>query len=79
MTRLRKASPLGTYSEHGESITVRPGPQSYHAQDSATIRVSGGKVDSITDEHGQELASYELEPLLITGLSEARTASSGGW
>ena len=25
---------------------------------------------SITDEHGQPLASYELEPLLITGLSE---------
>ena len=66
-----KASPLGTYSEHGESITVRPGPQSYHAQDSATIRVSGNKVDSITDEHGQELASYELEPLLITGLSDS--------
>ena len=27
-------------------------------------------VESITDDHGQSLASYELEPLLITGLSE---------
>ena len=27
-------------------------------------------VDSITDDHGQALASYELEPVLITGLSE---------
>ena len=27
-------------------------------------------VESITDDHGQALASYELEPLLITGLSE---------
>ena len=32
--------------------------------------MSGGEVESITDDHGQALASYELEPLLITGLSE---------
>ncbi|HEY1767304.1 MAG TPA: transglycosylase domain-containing protein [Terracidiphilus sp.] len=63
-------SPLGTYSESGREITVRPGPQSYHAPDSATIHVDRGEVDSITDQHGQPLASYELEPLLITGLSE---------
>jgi penicillin-binding protein 1B len=49
---------------------VRPGPQSYHAPDSATIHVSGGVVDKITDASGQPLTSYELEPLLITGLSE---------
>jgi penicillin-binding protein 1B len=64
------ASPLGTYSQSAGQIVVHPGPQSYHAPDSATIRVSAGVVDTITDEHGQELASYELEPLLITGLSE---------
>ncbi len=66
-----KTSPLGTYSENGQTITVRPGPQSYHAEDSATIRVSGDQVQSISDDRGQELASYELEPLLITGLSDA--------
>jgi penicillin-binding protein 1B len=65
-------SPLGTYTEEGQQITVRPGPQSYHAPDSATIHVDQGEVDSITDEHGQELESYELEPLLITGLSESQ-------
>jgi penicillin-binding protein 1B len=65
-----QASPLGTYSESGQQITVHPGPQSYHAPDSATIRVDSGVVDTITDANGQELASYELEPLLITGLSE---------
>ena len=27
-------------------------------------------VNSISDDHGQPLSSYELEPLLITGLSE---------
>ncbi len=62
-------SPLGTYSQGVQQITVRPGPQSYHAPDPAVIHVSNGVVDSITDAHGQPLASYELEPLLITGLS----------
>jgi penicillin-binding protein 1B len=63
-------SPLGTYSQGVQTITVRPGPQSYHAQDSATIRIGSGVVESITDDHGQPLSSYELEPLLITGLSD---------
>ncbi|HUH64764.1 MAG TPA: PBP1A family penicillin-binding protein [Terracidiphilus sp.] len=64
------ASPLGSYQDSSNSVTVRPGPESYHAPDSATIRVSGGEVDSITDDRGEPLASYELEPLLITGLIE---------
>jgi penicillin-binding protein 1B len=64
------ASPLGTYSEGVQQITVHPGPQSYHAPDSATIHVDNGAVDAITDERGQQLSSYELEPLLITDLSE---------
>jgi len=63
-------SPLGTYSQGVQTITVRPGPESYHSQDSATIRIASGVVESITDDRGQPLASYELEPLLITGLSD---------
>jgi penicillin-binding protein 1B len=63
-------SPLGTYSQSAGSITVHPGPQSYHAQDGATIHIGSGVVQSISDDHGEALASYELEPLLITGLSE---------
>jgi len=63
-------SQLGTFSDGVQQIIVRPGPQSYHAPDSATIHVGGGVVDAIRDEHGQPLTSYELEPLLITGLSE---------
>jgi penicillin-binding protein 1B len=66
----QKDSPMGTYSESDGVITVYPGPQSYHAQDSATIHVSNGVVQSIADDHNQALASYELEPVLITGLSE---------
>ena len=65
-----KPSPMGSYSERDGGIIVSPGPQSYHAQDSATIHVTNGKVDSISDDKGQPLASYELEPVLITGLSE---------
>jgi penicillin-binding protein 1B len=65
------ASGLGTFSESGNSITVRPGPQSYHAPDDATIHDSNGVVDSINDPQGRPLASYELEPLLVTGLSES--------
>jgi penicillin-binding protein 1B len=65
-----ETSALGTYKEGVQTITVRPGPQSYHAQDGALIHVSDGVVDAINDDHGQPLASYELEPLLITGLSD---------
>ena len=65
-----QASQMGTYSEGVQVITVRPGPQSYHSEDPATIHVSGGVVSSISDAHGQPLSSYELEPMLITGLSE---------
>jgi len=63
-------SELGTYSEGVQTITVRPGPQSFHAPEPAAIHISGGSVSYITDEKGQQLTSYELEPLLITGLSE---------
>ena len=65
-----KPSPLGTFAEGADSVTVHPGPQSYHAQDGATIRFGNGVVESLVDDHGQGLSSYELEPLLITGLSE---------
>ncbi len=68
---VQPVSQLGTFSESGQSITVRPGPQSYHAPDDATIHDTKGVVDSITDPQGQPLASYELEPVLVTGLSES--------
>jgi penicillin-binding protein 1B len=65
-----QVSQMGTFSEGVQSVNVRPGPESFHAQDPATIHISGGVVNSISDERGQPLSSYELEPLLITGLSE---------
>src|ERR1039457_407253 len=65
-----ETSALGSYKEGVQTITVHPGPQSFHDQDGALIHVSAGVVDSINDDHGQPLSSYELEPLLITGLSD---------
>src|ERR1039457_7159486 len=79
------ASPqLGTFTLNGNSITIKPGPQSYHSTDGATIttgRSSGGDstssnsgsdstVSSITADNGASLAAYQLEPQLITALSE---------
>jgi penicillin-binding protein 1B len=67
-------SPMGTYSAGPHSVTIDPGPQSYHAQDSATIEFASGAVADITDQRGQPLVAYELEPLLVTGLSDANRA-----
>jgi len=64
------ASPMGTYADTADSVTVHPGPQSYHAPDGATIDFTAGVVSQITGDQGQQLAAYELEPLLITGLSD---------
>ena len=63
-------SPLGSYRLLSGGIEVRPGPQSYHSPEPATIRFSGGKVDSITGKNG-ELGAYELEPEMITSLFDA--------
>ena len=41
-----KASPMGTFSEGPESLTVHPGPQSYHAPEPATITFDRSGVSS---------------------------------
>jgi penicillin-binding protein 1B len=61
---------LGTYEINGENIFIKPGPQSYHTTDGATISIASGVVQKITAENGAELSAYELEPQLITALSE---------
>ena len=63
-------SQLGTYQLNGDNIFIKPGPESYHNTDGATINTSGGTVQSITAENGAALSAYELEPHLITALSE---------
>jgi penicillin-binding protein 1B len=69
-----KASPLGTYSAGAESITIHPGAQSFHAPDSATVTFDSGVISRITGENGQELEAYQLEPLLVTDLSDQSRA-----
>lgn len=74
-TDLRRAgynsnSQLGTFQLNGDSIFIKPGPQSYHTTDGATITTQDGVVQKITAENGAPLSAYELEPQLITALSE---------
>jgi len=61
---------LGTFQLNGDNIFIKPGPESYHNTDGATINTTGGAVQSITAENGAALTGYELEPQLITALSE---------
>ncbi len=61
---------LGQYTLNGSSISIKPGPQSFHSPDGATITDDGTQVTAITADNGVQLRSYELEPQLITGLSE---------
>ena len=76
---------LGTFTVNGNSITIKPGPESYHSTDGATISTghspdadlaagpesdSGYTVTSIAADNGAPLAAYQLEPQLITALSE---------
>jgi penicillin-binding protein 1B len=68
------ASSMGTYSTGPDTVTVNPGPDSYHAQDTATISFANGSVDQIAGANGQQLSAYELEPLLVTGLSDQNRA-----
>jgi penicillin-binding protein 1B len=68
----RDRSQLGTFSTSGSNITIHPGPQSYHSEQGATISFTKGLVGQITGDGGQSIDAYELEPQLITGLSEDR-------
>ncbi|WP_089841631.1 PBP1A family penicillin-binding protein [Granulicella pectinivorans] len=61
---------LGKFELKGDNILIKPGRQSYHSTDGATINTQDNIVQSITAENGVALRSYELEPLLITALSE---------
>lgn len=64
------ASPIGSYRLLSAGIEIKPGPRSYHSQESATIHTENGQVISIASESG-DLAAYELEPQMITALFDA--------
>jgi penicillin-binding protein 1B len=67
-------SSMGTYATGPGTVTVSPGPESYHAEDPATISFANGTVSQIAGGQGQQLTAYELEPLLVTGLSDQSRA-----
>ncbi|HEY4010682.1 MAG TPA: transglycosylase domain-containing protein, partial [Acidobacteriaceae bacterium] len=64
---------MGTFRLQGDTIQVKPGPQSYLAADGATIVTREGVVQTITAEDGAPLAGYKLEPQLITALSQGNS------
>ncbi len=67
----KERSRTGTYKLLGGGIEIDPGPESYHSEDGAVVRISGGAVTQIVAEgnnNGQSLAAYELEPQLVTAL-----------
>jgi penicillin-binding protein 1B len=71
---------LGTYRLSGNAISIKPGPESYHSTDGATITTGADddgtpQVTAITAENGAALAAYELEPQLITALSTGKSRS----
>ena len=68
------ASPMGSYRAVNSGIEIKPGPQSYHSPEPATIRVQDGQVSGITGRTG-DLAAYELEPRMITALFDAEQRS----
>jgi penicillin-binding protein 1B len=68
----REKSRMGTYSLNEATITIQPGPQSYHSEQGATVTFDKGMVSQISGDGGQALEAYELEPQLITGLSEGQ-------
>ena len=68
----RERSRMGTYALNNGSISIQPGPQSYHSEQGATVTFNNGLVSQISGDGGQALDAYELEPQLITGLSEGQ-------
>lgn len=68
-------SGVGTYSQRGATVQIRPGPASYYPGRNVTVRFEGGEVDSITGANGESLSSYELEPELVTGLFDQKQRS----
>ena len=62
---------LGSYRQHGSTIEVLPGPESYHSPEPATVTVADGAVSDINSRSAGSLAAYELEPQLLTSLFDA--------
>jgi len=67
------SSPLGSYRLINGGIEIKPGPQSYHSPEPATIRIQDGVVSSISGKSGP-LEAYELEPQIVTAFDVEQRA-----
>jgi len=65
---------MGSYRLLEGGIEIRPGPDSYHSPEPATIRIREGRVEAISSKTG-DLEAYELEPQMITSLFDAEQRS----
>ena len=66
-----QSSGVGSYRLLARGIEIHPGPESYHNQDGAVVRESGGKIERIVGTggaNGRDLSAYELEPTMITAV-----------
>jgi penicillin-binding protein 1B len=66
-----RTNPVGSYSVQADSIDIFPGADSYFDQEPATVKFAGGKIIrivSLADNTSRPL--YELEPQLVTNLSD---------
>ena len=67
------SSALGSYRILSGGIEIKPGPQSYHSPEPATIRIQEGTVSSISGKSGP-LQAYELEPQIVTAFDVEQRA-----
>ncbi|MGC2323556.1 MAG: penicillin-binding protein, partial [Terriglobales bacterium] len=70
-------SSMGTFKLIKSGIEIRPGPVSYHSAEGAVLHFSEGRVDKIAsaEDKQDELEAYELEPQLVTALSDSEQRS----
>jgi penicillin-binding protein 1B len=66
------ASRLGTFRLVSGGIEIRPGPESFTSDAGSLLRFQDGAISQITAlARGTSLASYALEPELVTGLFDS--------
>jgi penicillin-binding protein 1B len=68
-----RKNPVGYYTLHPDSIDIFPGADSYFDREGATVKFARGKIQriiSLGDNSNRPM--YELEPQLITNLSDRK-------
>jgi penicillin-binding protein 1B len=63
---------VGTYTVTRNAVTIAPGPDAHSAFEPCRIEFFGGSVARIVSESGRTLPGIDLEPELITNVSENR-------